>query len=406
MTQSEPRLIEPESLLAEAVREFWPHAEVVRVRGRRQSDPQVPELDGDVILVHGPGRTSGRLVVPLRPVSAQVRALCRFSSATTARAAAVQVLAATLTGATRGAVLRDRLVVTRNSGDSLNHHLTEVLKQPVTFSISLGTARVNRKPVLQIFNEEGHTIAYAKVGDSEVSRADVTAEADSLRRVGTQVWQSMDAPRLIDFSSWGRVLVLVISALPGRFGQRMGSRGGVPVDAMAELAAAFRDVDRQAGHWLLERREQTQAMTDSTHRAGLLSCIDAMLARDSLRNLDVGSWHGDWTPWNMSWSRGRVQLWDWERFESGVPVGLDEHHFLINAYTQRHGTTPASLAEGLRVAEAAADRRGKQRGGLSEAYLVAVGVRYLSLSDSALGSAIAHRAECVLSLLKERLDLP
>jgi hypothetical protein len=42
--------------------------------------------------------------------------------------------------------------------------------------------------------------------------------------------------------------------------------------------------------------------------------------------LQAGAWHGDWRRTNMSIHDNRVSLWDWERFDTGVPLGYDALH--------------------------------------------------------------------------------
>lgn len=43
----------------------------------------------------------------------------------------------------------------------------------------------------------------------------------------------------------------------------------------------------------------------------------------------LGSWHGDLSPWNLASDGSTTQVWDWERFEQHVPVGLDAAHYRI-----------------------------------------------------------------------------
>jgi hypothetical protein len=39
-----------------------------------------------------------------------------------------------------------------------------------------------------------------------------------------------------------------------------------------------------------------------------------------------GTWHGDFGPWNAAWGV-ELEVWDWERFDPDVPVGLDAAHW-------------------------------------------------------------------------------
>jgi hypothetical protein len=40
-----------------------------------------------------------------------------------------------------------------------------------------------------------------------------------------------------------------------------------------------------------------------------------------------GAWHGDFGPWNAAWGTDALEVWDWERFDPDVPVGLDAAHW-------------------------------------------------------------------------------
>jgi hypothetical protein len=73
--------------------------------------------------------------------------------------------------------------------------------------------------------------------------------------------------------------------------------------------------------------------------------LDAYGRRFGDTDVTVGSWHGDWAPWNMNRVGGRLGVYDWERARRGVPVGLDAIH---------HAFQVALRANGRRVAQAGA----------------------------------------------------
>ena len=59
----------------------------------------------------------------------------------------------------------------------------------------------------------------------------------------------------------------------------------------------------------------------------------------------LGSWHGDWVPWNMARDGEEVLLWDWEHYEDDV---------LTASTTSTSSPRPAGCAEGTGPAEEAA----------------------------------------------------
>jgi hypothetical protein len=64
---------------------------------------------------------------------------------------------------------------------------------------------------------------------------------------------------------------------------------------------------------------------------------------DDARPMAVGCWHGDFGPWNMArGGDGMLEVWDWERFETDVPVGLDAAHYRVQIALSDE-TDPASV---------------------------------------------------------------
>ncbi|MER7618773.1 hypothetical protein ABT361_44190, partial [Nonomuraea wenchangensis] len=56
-------------------------------------------------------------------------------------------------------------------------------------------------------------------------------------------------------------------------------------------------------------------------------------ARHDAGHATGAAWHGDFTPWNVCPAPGgRLLVWDWERYTTGVPYGFDAlHHFFHRA---------------------------------------------------------------------------
>ena len=63
--------------------------------------------------------------------------------------------------------------------------------------------------------------------------------------------------------------------------------------------------------------------------------------------LELGAWHGDWTPWNMTATTEGLLVWDWERFGTEVPVGFDPLHYRLQAAIVRDGKDPRSAVGDL-----------------------------------------------------------
>jgi len=144
-------------------------------------------------------------------------------------------------------------------------------------------------------------------------------------------------------------------------------------------------------------------LPDSAERQELTSALSSLgdLAAD--RPQLAGAWHGDWTPWNMGRRHHRLQLWDWERFETGVPAGLDVCHYGVNAVCRRDGVSLESVRRGLMLAGCDPDDGPASR--LTAAtYLATITTRYLLGAESELGEAIRDRSRIMLHALTSCLD--
>jgi hypothetical protein len=300
----------------------------------------------DWLVLPSPGRP--RLLVPTRHPGA-ARMLARHGTRLGPRVTRAALAAGVRSGLLEHLpVARLRVLVPAGRTAlpaSVEGRLAEVLGRPVATGVLLGTPRVNRKPVLQVFDGEGTTVAFVKVAHDDPTRALVRREAENLRRVAALGLRTVEAPRVLHHGSFGGATeLLVLSVLSSS--QERRQPGPAPLPAMAELARAAGVSDgaplRSTPFWA--------ALRVAGGRIGdpdLAALAASVLARADDRfgglDLPMGGWHGDWAPWNMGWHAGRVQLWDWERYATGVPVGFDAVHY--RAQPVRHDR------EGLRAAE-------------------------------------------------------
>ena len=97
----------------------------------------------------------------------------------------------------------------------------------------------------------------------------------------------------------------------------------------------------------------------------------------------------------MSRRRGRLQLWDWERFETGMPPGLDRCHYGINTVVRRDGLEHASVMRGLELA-GVTNAPGSEDHLVGAAYLAAITCRYLRGAETHLGDMISRRSQVML----------
>ena len=102
-----------------------------------------------------------------------------------------------------------------------------------------------------------------------------------------------------------------------------------------------------------------------------------------------------------------VLVWDWERYETGVPAGFDALH-LRPAVRARVGAEPrpaAAVAERV-IADAAAltapvrGRRRRRRPWWRAAYLCGIGVRYATDDQDGAGAAVGRLEDWLLPVLE------
>lgn len=393
--------------LVDTMARLWPQAEVSVTRSHRRDPASLAEW----ALVPSPRAT--RQLVPLASSRAAARSLRRFSAAASLRATTARLLAMGATRSTGGAALAQRVRVHGSPRGSLDEHLAQHFGRPVCWSLGVGPARVNRKPLLQVFDERGTPLAFAKLGDED-SRRDVEAEADALAHVGAESWRTMLVPRLLGRSEWNGMLVVLMSPLRTRAIQRPSGQFDPPVPAMQELADRYAEPATPVGElaWTRRQHDLLAGVADTRERERTAACLEKLVARAGDQAVNVAAMHGDWTPWNVARSAdGRWAVWDWERFERGTPAGLDRHHWHVNAATRAYGASPVAIRAGLDAAER---READETGGrerlpatapetTGSLYLLATAVRYLVHRDRPLGDVIDVRTRVIIEVLEQRL---
>jgi len=269
-----------------------------------------------------PSPRAPRLLVPVHPRRAAASAVRRYTAqqGTRERVAGLALAAGIRAG------LCDRLEQVRSSAppaESICDHLAQVLGRPVVATLALTHQRPNRKPVLQVFDEDGRTLAFAKVGVSQLAARLVTAEAAGLAAVAGADLPHVTAPRVFDFGHWHDMPVLVTSPLPLRRAPRLHSE--VLLQAMLEVSTLASGDGSGYLAALAARATEGGPLADRWQEV----CAELTAKRD-VRELRFGAWHGDFTEWNCARSGNQLAVWDWERFATPAPVGFDRLHYLLN----------------------------------------------------------------------------
>lgn len=220
---------------------------------------------------------------------------------------------------------------------SITKHLSAVLGYPVALSVSIGPLRAVQKPVIQVSDPHRKTVAFAKIGHTDLTRELVRREAENLTQIAKllSTHVELEVPTVLEAGPWRNAQVLVQTALP---------RGHAPrhrqfVQAMRIIAhanGAFDSHIKTSQYWArLRKRIGAVAKSDATN---LLQASVAAVDRSSHNPiLSFGSWHGDMSPWNITADARSVRIWDWEHYQHGVPVGFDVLHYGLQNRVSRNG---------------------------------------------------------------------
>jgi hypothetical protein len=364
---------------ADAVAALWPDAEI----GTGHDPRAVREF------VFLPSTDRPRLLLPAGLPAAAATALRRYSHDLSTRRRVTRMLTATAVRAGfADRALRDRLHVT-GAGESVEDRLGELLGRPVVVSVGLGSARANRKPILHVLTPHGEPVAFVKVGDTAMARELIAGEAAALVRLSGRSFHRLRVPRVLHHGEWRGMGLLVLTPLPTR-ALSLRPRRGAPVAAMRELTGATRRVPLAASAFWprftdvpFDDPDQRKRFADAAGRIGETYGGD---------EVGFGAWHGDWTPWNMAWHGGRVQLWDWERFDPDVPAGLDLLHYRAQA-GGGYDTWPDPAILGPLGQE------GRTAAITTELYVLELTRRYLRAAQGDLGGPLRPQAAKLLDLL-------
>ena len=302
------------AVTSEPVQALWPAPAVLRHAWLGRG----PGLDYLAL----PSARAPRLLVPTDVAGAD-RMLARFGGGRR-KSWARSVLRATLRSGLSSWAPLPRLRVVPDP-DGIESHVARVLGRAVRLGVLLGPPRANIKPVLQVFAEDGSTVAFAKVATSTVTAPLLSTEAAALRRLADADLAGVVVPELVDFGAWRDLPVLVQRALPGAQSGRAPTV--LPTDAVAAIASS----DGTTRGRLTASRFWSDVHDVGPARWHDLDTSPMRRLGDALASSDPeclwGAWHGDLGPWNAARGAHGLEVWDWERYERGVPVGLDGAHW-------------------------------------------------------------------------------
>ncbi|MGC5016644.1 hypothetical protein ACLQ2R_38260 [Streptosporangium sp. DT93] len=237
-------------------------------------------------------------------------------------------------------------VMVRSGRDGIESHLSEVFGTRLRVTLRVSPARrANRKPILEARAPDG-PVAFVKIGDTDLTRELVAHEARTLGLLAGVPLKTVVPPAVLHHGSWRGLAVLALTPLPVRRGRVRDDVLTAAITEIAHLPTGPALGQACSGHDLTGHAFPEGAPPGDPF-PGTWSP-----GPPGRRDPDF-AWHGDLTPWNISRGPdGRLLVWDWERFGTGVPLGFDAvHHFFHRALRRQAPVTAAGacVARSLRI---------------------------------------------------------
>lgn len=406
LTESAGAATDRGGYLRETLAILWPEPASIERRGRAGSRPgRVARAAGQTEFLVLPNAERPVLLLPRRPRRAAAAALRHYKASAVGRRR--MVFRGLAVGAQLGLadMLPDRITVgPAGDGPDANvaAYLSKVLDRDLVVSLRIGPPRANRKPVLELLSPDGEVLGFAKVGITRLTRELVRAEAAALDVLAGAGLTRLEVPRLLHHGQWREHEVLVQSPLQGS-GRTV--QPAMLTSAMAELATVqgvtIQTVG-QSGYWR-GLRSRLETCGDREPAAALLQVMADLQGTAEATSLAFGSWHGDWTPWNMAVSGGQVLVWDWERFQGGVPIGYDVLHYRLQGAVERNVAAAQSAAEvALFTAPMTLGSLGVRPGSavfVAALYLIEIATRYLQDGAAEAGARLGDVGSWLLPAL-------
>jgi hypothetical protein len=319
---------------------LWPDDRAITVSVGRCIPPGMRPVERYAVL---PSAKRPRFFLPLESRRAARAALSSYNALRPPLTRWVRrMLAAGVgVGATELA-FRDRLTVCVRDDEPpqrvasllLREHLRRALGDPgLVVAIGMRPPGPYAKPVLQAFSPDGRPCGYVKVGWNPLTRDLVRTEAEFLRARGERPFRTIVVPRLLHRGGWRDLEISITAPLPSGILRMSPSAGLPPLGATREIAQAAGLTEAPltaSSYWSRLRRSLADIVPDDPD---LTRPLRRLLQRVEDRYADTrlafGSWHGDWTPWNVARYGGRIVAWDWEQTGHDVPLGFDVLHYLF-----------------------------------------------------------------------------
>ena len=228
--------------------------------------------------------------------------------------------------------------------ESMVEHLRDHFDRSITSAIVLfGPPRANQKPVLQLHNRRGQTVAFAKVAWNELTTQLLRDEHAALAYLNQVPSLGFCVPRVLGAASFGEGSFLLLSPVAVSNRVRASKQRAMDL-AMAIERTSPGSVSRVSDSPFVDRLLQRSQDLPIAH-----DIVHNLTLRHAERDLPLRAWHGDFVPWNFLSGSKTMAVWDWERFDRAVPAGFDRLHYSFQLASHRD---PSSIGRAVATVRA------------------------------------------------------
>jgi hypothetical protein len=291
--------------------------------------------------------------------------------------------------------------------DGIEAYLSGALGRTVRIGVLLGPPRANLKPVLALYGDgpsggrSGPVLGFAKVATTHVTAPLLGAEAAALQRLALSPVPGVAVPELLHHGTWRGCGVLVATALPLAQRGRRASRIGTDVVAgIARVAGLTEQPLRHSEFWYQHSDPALPEGWRGVDGGAWRRLVDAVPDVSCV----FGCWHGDLGPWNAAQDDEHLEIWDWERFATDVPAGMDAAHWPVQVavgarvpVAQAWPRIRGSVADCLEALQ----RNRSEATLVTAAYLMTVLDRYRADAPETPTAALLTRVRWLLALADE-----
>ena len=273
---------------------------------------------------------------------------------------------------TAGAMTRSRRLGVLPQ-QSLVHHVASLLGHSNVSGIVLcGPPRANQKPVIQLHDRWGRTIAYIKVAWNDLTAGLLDDEHAALDHLSALPDKGFTSPPVLASGVFGDSTWLALGPVGVDRRHRPEYR---QFDTLAI------NIERTGSNWEGPTADSDYVAALGRRAADLDNgqrVVELLHDRWSDQTIRLGASHGDFVPWNTLSGSPEPAVWDWERYQTSAPLGFDRLHVRVQIGVHRtRNTLPETLRQvGRQLDQVLPDLTPAQRQAHFEWYIADLLCRY------------------------------